>query len=75
MPEQGGRLVCKWWCCMPEQRQGRAHAGAEAEKLHAGAEAGYWCASGVFLLMVMHTQAEAGWMEYWSRGGVGHIRR
>ena len=60
---------------MPEQRQGRAHAGAEAEKLHAGAEAGYWCASGVFSLMVMHTQAEAGRMEYWSRGGVGHIRR
>ncbi len=47
MPEQGGQPVCEWYAltdgaaypsrgredCMPEQRQGRVHARAEAEKL------------------------------------------
>ena len=68
MPEQGRQPVCKWWCGMPEQRQGRSHAGAETEKLHARAEAGYWCASGVLSLMVLHTRAEVGLIACRSRG-------
>ena len=81
MPEQGGQPVCRWWCCM-EQGQGRPHAGAEAEKLHAGAEAGYRCASGVLSLdgaaypsrgRVLHARAEAGWIACLSRGGVGRM--
>ena len=69
MPEQGGQPVCKWWCFI-EQRQGRAHAGAEVEKFHAGADAGYLCASGVLSLMVLPTQAEVGYNIRYTRSCV-----